>query len=424
MSSAARVAQFFLKRLARTDLETSREGRPQPPRGPKSRIGFLFGGQEKEFLRLQGRRRKEFLKDKPLSQQKKEKFDPPASPARRARLSPWASARRRLWHLPAACGGSLADMAPGAPAAAVVAEAEPDDVAMLDGNTIEVAWPQTRDGVEKMRTRVGTVYYRPKQQRNRFENVYLIEFERRPGTPRTAKGPRLRKTSWKKLRGRTYVVLSSTALPKPAGAKWTPEEIEAVRVRIDAGETHASIGRGIGRSRGSVGQCSKRFRPGYAPLSTRDGPRVKSGVTGELVERAMLTLPENEGTAVEVFEAVKRQAATDGVALNLETAPGRLVMSRAEVSVGVVLANRIYFPQFSATGEKRLSDEQIDRGDNKTKSRKTAVYKYSPPIVTAEREPGLPSTKRVRAHTPNVGGPKKSARKTKELLAGGDRRHG
>ena len=91
-------------------------------------------------------------------------------------------------------------MAPGAPAAAVVADAEPDDVAMLDGNTIEVAWPQTRDGVEKMRTRVGTVYYRPKQQRNRFENVYLIEFERRPGTPRTAKGPRLRKTRWEKLR--------------------------------------------------------------------------------------------------------------------------------------------------------------------------------------------------------------------------------
>ena len=113
-------------------------------------------------------------------------------------------------------------MAPGAPAAAVVAEAEPDDVAMLDGNTIEVMWPQTRKNVAKMRKRMGTVWYRPKQQRNRPENVNLVEFQRRPGTPRTAKGPRLRKTSWKKLRGRTYVVLSSTVLPKPA-AKWTPE---------------------------------------------------------------------------------------------------------------------------------------------------------------------------------------------------------
>ena len=99
-------------------------------------------------------------------------------------------------------------------------------------------------------------------------------------------------------------------------------------------------------------------------------------------------------------------------------------MSRAEASVARLLTNRRRCPQFSATGEKRLSDLQIDRGDKKSTSRKTAVYKYSPPIVTAEREPGLPSTKRVRAHTPNVGGRKKSARKTKELLAGGDRRHG
>ena len=333
-------------------------------------------------------------------------------------------ARRTLGHLPAACGGSLADMAPGALAAAVVADAEPDDVAMLDGNTIEIMWPQTtRKNVAKMRKNVGTVRYRPAQQRNRFENGYLVEFERRPGTPRTAKGPRLRKTRWEKLRGRKYVVLRSTVLPKPAGARWTPEEIEAVRVRIEAGETQASIGRGIGRSKDSVSRCSKRFRPGYAPQST-GGPRVKSGVTVELVESAMLTLPENEGTVVEVFEAVKQQAATEGVALSLEIAPGQSARSRAEASVGTLLGDRRGFPQFSATGEKRLSNLQIDKGDKKTKSRKSAVYKYSPPIVTAEREPGLPSTKRVRAHTPNVGGPKKSARKTKELLAGGDRRHG
>ena len=197
-----------------------------------------------------------------------------------------------------------------------------------------------------------------------------------------------------------------------------------MRVRIDAGEMQASIGRGIGRSCGSIAGCSKRFLSGYAPLSTGDGPRVKSGVTVSLVESAMLTLPENEGTVVEVFEAVKRQAAMEGVALNLETAPGKRAMSRAEASVGAVLNDRKSFPQFSATGEKRVSDAQIDRGAKKYKSRKTAVYKYSPPDVTAEREPGLSNTKRVRAHTPNVGGPKKSARKTKELLAGGDRRHG
>ena len=190
-------------------------------------------------------------------------------------------------------------MAPGAPAAAIVAEAEPDDVAMLDGNTIEVMWPQTtRKNVAKMRKRVGTVRYWP---RNRPENVFLVEFERRPGTPRTAKGPRLRKTRWEKLRGRKYVVLRSTVLPKPAGARWTPEEIEAVRVRIEAGEVQASIGRGIGRMEGAINRQAKRFLPGYAPQSTGDGPRVKSGVTVELVESAMLTLPENEGTVVEVF---------------------------------------------------------------------------------------------------------------------------
>ncbi|EOD31288.1 hypothetical protein EMIHUDRAFT_232051 [Emiliania huxleyi CCMP1516] len=315
-------------------------------------------------------------------------------------------------------------MAPDVPAAAIVAEAEPDDVAMLDGNTIEVAWPQTRECVTKMRKRVGTVRYRPKQQRNRFENVYLIEFERRPGTPRTAKGPRLRKTRWEKLRGRTYVVLRSAVLPKPARTQYSPEEIEAVRVRLEAGETQASIGLGIGRTKNAITGQSKRFLPGYAPLSTGDGPRVKSGVTVELTESAMLTLPEYEGTAVEVFEAVKRQAATEGVALNLETAPGERARSRAEVTVKRLLTDRKRCPQFSATGEKRVSDAQIDRGAKKYKSRKSPVYKYSPPIVTAEREPGRPSTKRVRAHTPNVGGPKKSARKTKELLAGGDRRHG
>ena len=149
---------------------------------------------------------------------------------------------------------------------------------------------------------------------------------------------------------------------------------------------------------------------------------MKSGVTVELVESAMLTLPEYEGTAAEVFEAVKRQAATEGVALNLETYPGERARSRAEVTVGMLLTHRRKFPQFSTTREKRLSNVQTDRGDKR--SQKSAVYKYSPPDVTAEREPGLPSTKRVRAHAPNVGGRKKSARKTKELLAGGDRRHG
>ena len=243
-----------------------------------------------------------------------------------------------------------------------------------------------------------------------------------PGTPRTAKEPRLRKTRWEKLRGRTYVVLRSAVLPKPARTQYSPEEIEAVRVRLEAGETQASIGLGIGRTKNAITGQSKRFLPGYAPLSTGDGPRVRSGVTVELIESAMRTLPEYEGTAVEVFEAVKRQAAMEGVALSLETAPGMRARSCAEASVGTVLADRRGFPQFSATGEKRLSDEQIDRGDKK--SRKSVVYKYSPPDVTAEREPGRPSTKRVRAHTPNVGGPKKSARKTKELLAGGDRRHG
>ena len=326
-----------------------------------------------------------------------------------------------LWHI-------HIYMAPGAPAAAVVADAEPDDVAMLDGNTIEVLWPQTRGKVTKMRKRVGKVRYRPTQQRNRPENAYLVEFQRRPGTPRTAKGPRLRKTRWEKLRGRTYVVLRSTVLPKPARTRYSPEEIEAVRVRLEAGEVHASIGRGIGRTEGSINSQAKRFPPGYAPLSTTgDRPRVKSGVTVELVKSAMLTLPEYEGTALEIFEAVKRQAATEGVALNLEAPreyrPGDR-KSRAEAAVAKHLTNPTRCPQFSATGEKRLSYVQTDRGDKKSTSRKSSVYKYSPPDVTAEREPGLPSTKRVRAHTPNVGGPKKSARKTKELLAGGDRRHG
>ena len=52
-------------------------------------------------------------------------------------------------------------MARSAPAAAnVAAGADLGDVhvAMLDGNTIKVFWPQTRDdGVTKMRERLGTV---------------------------------------------------------------------------------------------------------------------------------------------------------------------------------------------------------------------------------------------------------------------------
>jgi len=50
-------------------------------------------------------------------------------------------------------------MARSAPAAAnVAADADLGDVAMLDGNTIKVFWPQTRDdGVTKMRERLGTV---------------------------------------------------------------------------------------------------------------------------------------------------------------------------------------------------------------------------------------------------------------------------
>ena len=284
-----------------------------------------------------------------------------------------------------------------------------DDIAMLDGNTIAIEWPQTREGKgTRFRKRVGIVRHRPKQSRQKHNNVYLVEFERRD----PLRGLRLRKTSWAQMSKRKYQVISSTTPTKPSRARWTEEETTALRVRVAAKEVAKSIGIGIGRSRGSVdGRTYQLFNPAYAPQSG-GAAREKSGVTSDLVERAMQTLPANEGTSVEVCAAVRQIAEKEGLPLNAGLHPGQ-GQTRWEKTVGAALSQG---KQFEKLAERRLPPT----GGKHTKSRH--VYRYLPPDLRPAQPSLAPHYGSV--HQPNLGGPTMSKRAKAIKLAGGDRRHG
>jgi hypothetical protein len=294
----------------------------------------------------------------------------------------------------------------------IASKAELEDVPMLDGNRIRILWPQTRPGQEtRFRERLGTVRFRPQQERRRRDNVYAIEFDRRAKTAH--KGLRIRKICWKRIRKRNYQVLSSACLQKPALTKWTDEEVEAVRQRLAANETLKSIGLGIGRTWGSVTLCLKRLDSAYAPREV-DGMRRRSGVSLKLIERAMDTLPDNKGSSYRVCEAVMELAAKEGLPLDMGIQPGHKSLTRAEQSVIMYLSATRY-TQFQKTGEKVVASREG--------ARSAPVYIYLKPGLSTVREPQLldgapPFINR------NLGGPKLSKRKQAEKLAGGDRRHG
>lgn len=126
------------------------------------------------------------------------------------------------------------------------------DPLLLNGNTIRIKWGNYTTGERRLRWRTGTVRYRPQQGRNASQRVYLVEFQRRPNTPRMAKGPRLRKMRPEKLfeRERMLEVQSTTHVP---GHHWTEEEEAALVQRVKMGEARSSVAVALGRSKNSVG---------------------------------------------------------------------------------------------------------------------------------------------------------------------------
>ena len=284
-----------------------------------------------------------------------------------------------------------------------------DDVAMLDGNTIAIEWPQTREGKgTRFRKRVGIVRHRPKQSRQKHENVYLVEFERRD----PSRGLRLRKTAWAQISKRKYQVMSSTTPTKASRTRWTEEETTALRVRVAAKEIHKSIGVALGRGTGSIHARAKLFDPAYAP-QTGGARREKSGVTLDLVERAIQTLPANEGILVEVCAAVRQIAEKEALPLNADLFPGQRTLTRWEQAVVKSLSQSKQF--------EKLAETRLPATGGKY-ARPGRVYRYLLPDLRPAQPSLAPHYGNVQQ--PSLGGPTMSKRAKAIKLAGGDRRHG
>ena len=302
----------------------------------------------------------------------------------------------------------------GAPATLSETAVDPllDDKARLDGNRIEIAWPQTRPGEgTRLRVRIGTVRYRPNQERHKQGTIYLVEFERSAKT--ASKGLRLRKTNWAKLKDRKYRVLAASTPIKPPYTKWTHEELAAVRMRADAEEFVVSIGLGLGRTEGSINRQLRLQKKGYAP-AVNNGKRIRSGVTKDLVERAMQTLPDLEGTASEISAALLELAKKEGRELDTAVSPGEKTRTRWQQTVSMLLAHN---------KDSHLFKQLVQKSRRGTsQGMRNPVYRYVPPLGSV-RANTLAPTYGI-SHTPNVGGPSRSKRTKSERLAGGDRRHG
>tara|TARA_B110001452_G_C15169943_1_gene406635 strand:- start:300 stop:1154 length:855 start_codon:yes stop_codon:yes gene_type:complete len=130
-----------------------------------------------------------------------------------------------------------------------------NDPMWLDGSFMRFQWPQNRKG--RTVERKGVIQYRPREGSTL---VYLVLMQRRAG------GLRERRTSWRSLAGRKYVVLSSTNRAAPAD--WTEAEAEAARVRREAGEPASSIAISLGRTEGAVrSRLKKELARAAAPVS-------------------------------------------------------------------------------------------------------------------------------------------------------------
>ena len=112
------------------------------------------------------------------------------------------------------------------------------DPLFLDGCQVEVQWPQSSRG--RVRTRTGTIQYRPLQRRRNPCNVYVMLTRRRRG------GLRERKTSFDALQRRGCRVLSSPRVP--GRRRWSLAEEAAARRRLEHGEKAGSVSTSLGRS--------------------------------------------------------------------------------------------------------------------------------------------------------------------------------
>ena len=80
---------------------------------------------------------------------------------------------------------------------------------------------------------------------------------------------------------------------------------------------------------------------------------------------------------------------------------------------GVLLSNKYYAGVITKLPDKRHNGTKL-----------AAVYQLTTPTISVEPPPPPLINMQVKHQTPNLGGPKKSAKRKIELMSGGDRRHG
>ena len=301
---------------------------------------------------------------------------------------------------PAAAQAPMAPLAP-APKPTLT------DPLFLDGNTITVTW-------KKGRKLKGTVQFRADASRphihkkQKSSTRYRIFFE-----GRSAGGARV---SWNRLKARKFEV---TASPRPVvkGRAWTAEEERALRRRHKVKESYVSMTCSLGRTQRSItGRIQMLTNKNVASKGHgKFGVRTDRSIKWRDEVREALQRLGGQGTQAAICADIEKHV--ELTEHHRTKSPG---MSTLRFHQNVAAALCRQSSPFEPTGVKAVTP-----GATHAKM----VYRLKEPAVeqppedAEEAEEPLISP-HVKFHNRNVGGPKKSARKQAETLAGGDRRHG
>lgn len=319
-----------------------------------------------------------------------------------ARKAPVRKADKRPQPRPAAA--DVAKRSQPRPAAAEAlapsAEAAPTDPLFLDGNTVTVNW-------KKGQQLTGKVAFRAEASRRHISGKqksstrYTIFFDGRKGA----------RTSWNKLKRRKYQVMAS---PRPLmkGKPWTAEEMRAVRRRSKAKETGVSIALSFGRTPVGIANVVRRMTSPNVAGQANKAARLDRSINWREVVREALTSLGGEGTQFAVCAEIEKHVELNE--FHRAKRPSNVDL-RFHHMVSSALSRQ---PEFEPTGRKVANPGDSHR---KTLYRLIEPPTDQPPEET-EAEEALVSTM-IKFQNRNLGGPKKSVRK-REILAGGDRRHG
>ncbi|KAK3265848.1 hypothetical protein CYMTET_25501 [Cymbomonas tetramitiformis] len=161
------------------------------------------------------------------------------------------------------------------------------DPMLVDGNHVRVTWPLV-DGTSSDFT--GVVRWLPQRAVLGRKRVYEITFD--DGDVRMTQ-----------LLGKVPFVVTESGYK--AGRFWTESE-SSVLARISRNERPASVAVSLGRSRSAITtRHTQIFNPAYAALSgVKGGRNDRVGWRG-LLAKAMLSLPEQQGTLREIYSAME-----------------------------------------------------------------------------------------------------------------------